>query len=97
MWACVIGITLRIPGVRSLKSKRSVLRPHIERLRRMASISVAEVDHHDAWQMAGVGVAIVTPDRSHMETIVGKVRGYLQSQVDIELIEFALGYLEDPR
>lgn len=97
MWACVVSVTLRIPGVRSLKAKRSVLRPHIERLRRMASISVSEIDHHDDWQLAEIGLAIVAPDRAHMETIVGRVREYLDRQVDVELVEFALGYFEDPR
>jgi hypothetical protein len=96
MWACAISVTLRIPGVRSLKSKRSVLRPHIERLRRLASISVSEVDHHDAWQVAGLGLAIVAPDRAHMEAIVDRARRYLDAQADIELVEFTLGYLEDP-
>lgn len=97
MWACVISVTLRIPGVRSLKGKRSVLRPHVERLRRMASISVSEIDHHDAWQTAGVGLAVVAPDRAHLDRIVAKVRSYLEGQVDVELVEFALGYFEDPR
>lgn len=97
MWACVIGVTLRIPGVRSLKGKRSVLRPHIERLRRLASISVSEIGHHEAWQMAEIGLAVVAPDRAQMERIVAKVRSYLDGQADIELVEFALGYFEDPR
>lgn len=62
----------------------------------MASISVSEIDHHDAWQMAGIGLAIVAPDRAHMESIIARVRSYLDGQVDVELVEFALGYFEDP-
>ena len=96
MWASAIRIELRIPNVRSLKAKRAVLRPHIERLRRMASLSVAEIDRHDTWQRATVGVAVVAPDRHSLESIIGKIRHYVDSQMDIELVEVRISYLEEP-
>ena len=95
MWACAIRIELRIPNVASLKGKRAVLRPHIERLRRMASLSVSEVDHHDLWQRAAIGIAAVAPDGAALETIIGKVRRYFDGQFDIEMVEMTVSYLED--
>ena len=96
MWACAIRIELRVPDSRSLKTKRSVVRPHIERLRRLASLSVAEIDHHDAWQRATIGVAIVAPDAAHLETLINRVHNYLGDQVDIEMLEIAVSYPEEP-
>lgn len=96
MWACVVRADLRLPGVQSLKEKRAVLRPHVERLRRLASLSVAEVGDHDFWQRSVVGVAIVAPDRAHLDSLIGKVRKYLEGQHDIELIEWAVTHLEEP-
>ncbi len=96
MWACAIRIDLRLPAVQSLKEKRAVLRPHVERLRRLASLSVAEVDGHDFWQRAGLGVAMVAPSRSHLDSLVEKVRRYLDHQNDIEVIEWSITYLEEP-
>lgn len=96
MWACAIRFELRILGVQSLKGKRAVLKPHVERLRRLASLSVSEVDHHDLWQRAAVGVAVVTPDGRSLESIIDKVRRYVDAQIDIELIEMTISYLEDP-
>lgn len=96
MWACAIRIELRVIDVQSLKGKRAVLRPHIERMRRMASISVAEVDHHDLWQRATIGVAVVTPDRRSLDSMVAKIRRYVDGQVDIELVEMTVSYLEEP-
>lgn len=96
MWACAIRIDLRLPGSQSLKEKRAVLRPHVERLRRLASLSVAEVDGHDYWQRAVLGVAIVAPDRSHLDRLVDKVRHYLDGQNDIEVIGMSITYLDEP-
>lgn len=96
MWACAIRMELRVPGAQSLKEKRALLRPHVERVRRMASLSVAEVDGHDYWQRATIGVAIVAPDAAHLGSLVDRVRRYFDSQVDIELVDLAISYLEDP-
>lgn len=95
MWACAIRVELRIPEVRSLKAKRSVLRPHVERLRAMASLSVAEIGRHDSWQRATLGIAAIAPDGGTLESIIGKVRRYFDSQFDIEMVEMAVSYLED--
>ncbi len=46
-------------GCRSLKEKRRVLRPLIERLRRDLHLSVAEVGDNDLWNVAMIGVACV--------------------------------------
>ena len=96
MWAAAIRVELRILDTQSLKAKRAVLRPHVERLRRMASLSVAEVDHHDTWQRSALGVAVVAPDRHSLDVMTDKVRRYVDSQPDIELVEFKISYLEDP-
>lgn len=88
-------IDLRLPNVQSLKEKRAVLRPHVERLRRLASISVAEVDGHDVWQRATLGTAIVAPDSAALNSIVDRVSRYVDSQLDIELIDVSITYLED--
>jgi uncharacterized protein YlxP (DUF503 family) len=96
MWACAIRMELRIPGAQSLKEKRALLRPHVERLRRLASLSVAEVDGQDYWQRSTLGVAIVAPDAGHLDSLIDRVQRYVDSQVDIELVDLAVSYLEDP-
>lgn len=86
-------LELRLPGIRSLKEKRRVLRPHVERMRRLASISVAEIDHHDLWQRAALGVAIVAPDSRSLDSLVDQVRRYVDGQTDIELVDMTMGHL----
>ena len=96
MWACAIRIRLRIQGVRSLKGKRAVLRPHVERMRRMASLSVSEIDDHEHWQRATLGVAAVAPDARALDSLIDRVRRYVDGQVDVELVDLSVSYLEDP-
>jgi uncharacterized protein len=44
-----LELDLHLPAARSLKAKRSVLRPLIEGLRHRYQVAVAEVDHQDLW------------------------------------------------
>jgi len=49
---------MHLPGARSLKAKRTVVRSVKDRLRRL-NVSVAEVDHQDLWQRCRLVVAAV--------------------------------------
>lgn len=51
---------IHIPHSGSLKAKRQVLRPVVDRLRKGLNVSVAEVDHQDLWQRAALGVSCVS-------------------------------------
>lgn len=95
MRAAALRVELRIPAVQSLKAKRAVVRPLVEGLRRLASLSVSEVDHHDRWQRAALGVAIAAPDGRHLDDLIDRVTRYLDDRPDVEVIEIAIGYLEE--
>lgn len=49
-----------VPHSGSLKQKRQVLRPVIDRVRNRLNISIAEVDHQNLWQRAALGVTCVS-------------------------------------
>lgn len=60
----IVGVStlrLRIPGARSLKEKRSAVRPVVERIRRIGA-ACAEIDALDAHGTAVLGVAVVSAD-----------------------------------
>lgn len=85
---------IRVPLANSLKEKRAVIRPLVESLRRAASVSVSEVDHHDTWQRSAIGVAIVTPDPRSMERIVDTVRQRFDADANIEVLNTSIEYVE---
>ena len=55
-------LTLYLPGVRSLKEKRAVVRSLVARLRSRLELSAAEVGAQDQLQRALVGFAVVSGD-----------------------------------
>jgi uncharacterized protein YlxP (DUF503 family) len=85
---------IRIPMANSLKDKRAVLRPLIDGIRRAVSVSVSEVDHHDSWQRSAVGVAVVTPDPGSMQRLVDDIRRRFDENLEIQVIETELEYVE---
>ena len=60
----VYALELHLPGARSLKDKRQVLRRLKDRLRSRYNVSVAEsADHADLWQRGCLTVVSVAHDR----------------------------------
>lgn len=96
MRVAALRVELHLPTPQSLKEKRAVLRPFIEGLKRLGSYSVAEVDHHDSWQRAAVGVAIVAPDGEGLAMQVSRVRRYLDGQLEVDVLDVLITELEEP-
>ena len=96
MRVAALRVELHLPAPQSIKEKRAILRPIIEGLRRLGSYSVAEVDHHDSWQRATIGVAIAAPDGASLAMHVTKLRRYLDARLDMEVVDIFLSELEEP-
>jgi uncharacterized protein YlxP (DUF503 family) len=63
----MLTLEIFMPDAHSLKEKRQVLRSLKERLRGQFNVAVAEIDHHDLWQRALVGVVTISNDHRHLE------------------------------
>ena len=87
-------LDVHLPGCRSLKEKRSVLRPLLERLQRRFAVSVAEVDHQDLWQRAGLGVAAVSGSGTVLAQLLDDVERFVWAQPDAEVIDVRRYWLE---
>ncbi|MFQ5524054.1 MAG: DUF503 domain-containing protein [Acidimicrobiia bacterium] len=96
MHAAALRVEIHLPSPQSLKEKRGALRPVVEGMRRLGSYSVAEVDHHDDWQRATLGIAMVAPDGRSLETHLAKVRRYLDSCLGIEVLDVFISHFEEP-
>ncbi|MBE3071476.1 MAG: DUF503 domain-containing protein [Acidobacteria bacterium] len=62
----LLSVELHLPGAHSLKDKRMVLRGIKDRLRKF-NVAVAEVDHQDLWQRAGLGIVTVATTNAHAD------------------------------
>jgi uncharacterized protein YlxP (DUF503 family) len=84
---------LRIPGCRSLKQKRHVVKALTAALRQAFPVSVAEVDHHDLWQRSALGVAAVGGDSHHLRRVMHEVEKLVDRWHEVEVIDRELQLL----
>jgi uncharacterized protein YlxP (DUF503 family) len=96
MRVAALRVEIHIPAPQSLKQKRSALRPVVEGLRRLGSYSVAEVDRQDDWQRATLGIAVVAPDGKGLEMQMGRIHRYLDSRLEMEVLDVFVTELEKP-
>ena len=66
-------LMLRLEGCACLKDKRRILRSLMERSRRDFNVAVAEVGDQDLWGNATIGLACVSNDPTHAESILQHV------------------------
>ena len=62
----LLTVELHFPFARSLKDKRMVLRSLKDRAKKF-NVSVSEIDHHDLWQRATLGIVTIATDGAHAE------------------------------
>lgn len=66
MVIALLSVEFHLPGAHSLKEKRMVLRRIKDRISKF-NVAVAEVEHHDLWQRAGLAVVTVSTDEKHAD------------------------------
>jgi hypothetical protein len=84
----VLRFSLRIPESGSLKDKRQVVRSVAQRVRNKFQVAVAEVDDHDAWQRATIGVACVSNSARHCDDVLREIVAFIEgSRLDAEVLD----------
>ena len=88
MFVGIVRIELHIPAANSLKAKRSVVRSLKERIRSRVHAAVAEVDHHDLWQRAALGVAVVSGEAAQVGEQLQAVRSLVEAAYEAQLLDW---------
>lgn len=86
MHIILIQYELRLPGVHSLKEKRSIIKKLLNVLRRDYNVSAAEVDHLDLWQTTVIAVVAVGGVRESLERIERQLDELIETHPDSEII-----------
>lgn len=69
----VARLVLALGQSRSLKDKRQVVRKVVDRVRARFLVAIAEVDDHDLWQKATLGLAAVGSEVGHVRSVLDEV------------------------
>ncbi len=86
----LLQLDLRIPGSRSLKDKRRVIKSLKDVMRSRYNCSVAEVDFHDLWGRARLAVCVVSDDSRHVDSQLTEIARFASTRSGAELVDFSI-------
>src|SRR3954454_9802782 len=86
MWTGTLALDLLLGDVRSLKQKRSVVRPIVAELQRRHAVAAAEAGHLDLHRRTLVGVAVVAADRSHCVDVLDACERLAAGRPEMDLL-----------
>jgi uncharacterized protein YlxP (DUF503 family) len=86
----VCRIVLALPGVDSLKGKRSIVRRLVDRVRHKFNAAIAEVASLDAHRRAVLGFAVVSNDPRHVNSMVDTIVAYVSEASEALVVDRAM-------
>jgi uncharacterized protein len=86
VWIGWLEFDLLLGDVHSLKQKRSVIRPVIAELRRKFDVSAAETGTQELHRRAGIGIAVVAADRTHVVDVLDAAERLMAARPELELL-----------
>ncbi|MCA9933129.1 MAG: DUF503 domain-containing protein [Ardenticatenaceae bacterium] len=88
---CVIKLSL--DGVYSLKDKRSIVKFIVNRLPKQFNVATAEIDHHDVWQTAVIGLVTIGNDAGYLHGLLEKAVAWIeQSRPDAPIEAYSIEF-----
>lgn len=77
-WVGVLTFVVATPGARSLKDKRGLVTPIVERMRRRFPVSVARLDGLDRLDRETVGAVVISADPEVCRSVLESVRAFAE-------------------
>jgi uncharacterized protein YlxP (DUF503 family) len=94
MHVAICVIKLHLEGVYSLKEKRRILKSILVRLPRQFNVATAEIDHHDVWQTAVIGLVTIGNDAAYLQGLLEKTVTWIETtRPDIPIDEYSIQFL----
>jgi uncharacterized protein YlxP (DUF503 family) len=78
----VARVTLYLPESASLKEKRGIVKPVIERTRRRFHISIAEIDDLDDLRIATIGFSVVSNASAHLDEMMQTILAAIEHELN---------------
>ncbi|MFC9789945.1 DUF503 domain-containing protein [Rhodococcus sp. NPDC127528] len=85
MYLGALELDILLGDVRSLKEKRSVVKPVIAALAKFG-VSVAETGEHDRYRRSLIGVAVATSDVDHLNEVLDTCERQVAARPELQLL-----------
>ncbi len=86
MYVGALELDVVLGDIRSLKEKRSAVRPVLAELRRRFEVTVAEAGHLDKHRRSLIGVAAVAADADHVRDVLDACERLVAGRPELELV-----------
>ncbi|MBO0827676.1 MAG: DUF503 domain-containing protein [Streptosporangiales bacterium] len=86
MFVGALELDLLLGDVRSLKQKRSVVRPVVAELRRRLSVAAAEVDGTDVHRRVTIAVAVVSGSADHCQHVLEECERLVAGRPELDVL-----------
>jgi uncharacterized protein len=88
-------VDLRLGDVRSLKEKRSIVRPIVADLHRLFAVAAAETGHAELYRRTEIGVAAIASTHRHVVDVLEKCERLVAARPDVEVLAVRRRVLDD--
>lgn len=82
----MLELDVLLGDVRSLKQKRSAVRPVIAELRKRFEVTAAEAGHADLHRRTMIGVAALAADAGHVSQVLDACERLVAGRPELELV-----------
>ena len=89
----ILTVELDIEHAMSLKDKRAVLNSVRDRVRKKFNVSIAEIEGHDVWNYACLGIVIVSNEQKYCNQVLSKVMDLFSEIRDCVVADFATDFI----
>ena len=87
MYVGALTLDVLLGDIRSLKQKRSVVRPLIAEVhRRFPGVAVGETGHQDLYRRAEIGIAVVSSTAANARQVLDACERFVAGRPEIELL-----------
>jgi hypothetical protein len=86
LYVGALELDVVLGDIRSLKEKRSAVRPVLAELRRRFEVTVAEAGHLDKHRRSLIGVAAVAADADHVRDLLDACERLVAGRPELELV-----------
>jgi uncharacterized protein YlxP (DUF503 family) len=89
----VLQMDFLIPGARSLKDKRRVIKSLKQLLHNRYNCSIAETEFQDLWARARLSACVVSDDSRHANDQLNEIARFASNKPGAELLDYRIEML----
>ena len=78
----ICSINLYLPGSRSLKDKRNVIKSIKLRIRNKFNVSVSEINNYGLWKKTNLGIAGTGNENKYLNNVINEIIKFIKTIIN---------------